>query len=193
MKIKNFVFLFLIPCIILGHKINIFATVDGNKIYTQSYASDGGKIKGGKIEVYDKSGNKILTGTTDSLGEFSFNIPKKDDLKIVVISGMGHRAETFVSAEDLPYINAEIPIKTEQKQKKEIPEVSRREEIPVVDTLILKRVIEKVVDEKLHTVIKMLAEVKEEKISFTEVIGGIGYIFGIIGIISFFMSRKKNV
>ncbi|MGB9721940.1 MAG: hypothetical protein ACPL28_10745 [bacterium] len=193
MKTKNFVFLFLIPCIILGHKINIFATVEGKKIYTQSYASDGGKIKSGTIEVYDKGGNRLLTGTTDSLGEFSFDIPKKDDLKIVVIGGMGHRAETIISAEDLPDIKIEVPEKTEPKQKKEIPEISNKKDIPVIDTLVLKRMIEDVMDEKLHTIMKMLAEQKEDKISFTEVIGGIGYIFGIIGIAAFFMRRKKNV
>jgi len=193
MKIKKFIFLFLIPCIIFSHKINIFATVEGNKIFTQSYASDGGKIKGGIIEVYDKAGDKLLTGITDSLGEFSFNIPKKDDLKIVVIGGMGHRAETFISAEDLLDIKIEIPKKIEPKKNKEIPEIVNRQNAPVIDTIILKRMIEDVMDEKLHTIIKMLAEEKEDKISFTEVIGGIGYIFGIIGIISLFMSRKKNV
>ncbi len=194
MKCKNLVMLLILFSVIaMGHKINIFATVEGNKIFTQSYASDGGKIKGGTIEVYDKAGNKLLTGITDSLGEFSFNVPKKDDLKIVVIGGMGHRAETFISAEDLLDIKIEVPKKIASKQNKEIPEISNRQNIPVIDTLILKRMIENVMDEKLHTVIKMLAEGKEDKIHFTEVIGGIGYIFGIIGIISLFMSRKKNV
>jgi len=192
MKIKKFIFLFLIPCIILGHKINIFATVEGNKIYTQSYASDGGKIKGGTIEVYDKAGNKILTGITDSLGEFSFNIPKKDDLKIVVIGGMGHRAETIISAQDLPEIDNPKLEKTQFKPKKESvqsPVITNVE----IDTIVIKRLIEDAFDRKFHSVIKLIAEQKKERVRFTDIIGGIGYIFGIIGIFAYFMGKKKNV
>ncbi|MEO0142379.1 MAG: hypothetical protein ABIL70_04030 [candidate division WOR-3 bacterium] len=190
MRFINFIILLFIPAICLAHKINIFATVEGNKIYTQSYASDGGKIKGGEIEVYDKSGNKLLTGKTDSLGEFSFVIPKKDDLKIVVIGGMGHRAETVISADELPDIKKEVAAKVEKKEVcKEIPST----EITVIDTILLERIVERVVDGKINPVLRLIAEQKKDRIRITEVIGGIGYIFGIVGIIAFFMKRKNNV
>ncbi len=190
MKIKIFIILIFLPGIFYAHKINIFATVEGNKIYTQSYASDGGKIKGGDIEVYDKSGNKLITGKTDSLGEFSFVIPKKDDLRIVVIGGMGHRAETIVSVDELPEIKKEVVIKQEKKEGvKEAPKV----EVQTVDTIVLKRIVEDALDAKLHPLIRMFAEQRKEGVHITEVIGGIGYIIGIIGIIAFFMKRKNNV
>ncbi|MEO0122726.1 MAG: hypothetical protein ABIL69_01815 [candidate division WOR-3 bacterium] len=190
MRFINFILLLSIPPICLAHKINIFATVEGNKIYTQSYASDGGKIKGGEIEVYDKSGNKLLSGKTDSLGEFSFVIPKKDDLRIVVIGGMGHRAETVVSADELPEIKKEIAVKVEKNEKyKEAPKT----ETAVIDTTLLERIVERVVDEKIRPVLRLIAEQKQEKIGITEVVGGIGYIIGIVGIIAFFMKRKNNV
>jgi len=193
MKSKNLIMLLILfSGIALGHKINIFATVEGNKIFTQSYASDGRKIKGGIIEVYDKSGNKLLSGVTDSLGEFSFVIPKKDDLKIVVLGGMGHRAETIVSAEDLPEVVVPKGEKTQVKPKKE-PVQSPLIATAEIDTMVIRKMIEDALDRKLHPVMRMLAEQKKEKIKFTEVIGGIGYIFGIIGIFAFFMGKKKNV
>jgi len=195
MKNKDLVLLIiLLPALLFCHKINIFATVEGNKIYTQSYASDGNKIKGGLIEVYDKAGNKLLSGETDSLGVFSFTIPKKDDLKIVVIGGMGHRAETIVSAEDLPEIKSAIVEKPQQKQKEKKEGIKTPQmETAAIDTTFLKKTIEDVLDTKLHPIIHMLAEQKEKRISFTEVIGGIGYIFGIMSIIFFALGRKKNV
>lgn len=186
MKIKNLVFLVvLFPTLIIGHRINIFATVEGNRIYTQSYASDGGKIKDGLIEVYDKAGNKLLTGKTDSIGEFSFIIPKKDDLKIVVTGGMGHRAETTISAEELPAIKPAPVI----KEKTPAPKVKASS----IDTTVLRQMIEDALKTNLHPIVKMIAEQKKERISFTEVIGGIGYIFGLMGIVMFFLSRKKGV
>lgn len=190
MKFINFIILVFIPTISLAHKINIFATVKGNKIYIQSYASDGGKIKSGEIEIYDNSGNKLITGKTDSLGEFSFVIPKKDDLKIVLIGGMGHRAETVVSADELPEIQKESVVK---QQKIDISVEPSKINAPVIDTILLRKMIEDVVEEKIHPLIRMMMEQKKEKVSFNEVIGGIGYIVGIIGIIAFFMKRKNNV
>ncbi len=177
------------PYLLWGHRINIFATVGGNRIYTQSYASDGSKVKGGLIEVYDKNGNKLLTGKTDSLGEFSFVIPKKDDLKIVVLGGMGHRAETIIGADELPEIKEKIAPKLKKEGHKEVP----RAETLAVDTTLLKRIVEEAVEAKIHPLIRMIAEEKRERIGFNEVIGGIGYIIGIIGIVAFFMKRKRNV
>lgn len=186
MNIKNiFCVLIIFINFVFGHKINIFATVEGGRIYTQSYASDGAKLKGAIIEVYDKSGEKLITGKTDSLGEFSFVIPKKDDLKIVLIGGMGHRAETTVSADMLP------EIKTASPKKVTVSTVGK--EIAPIDTLLLRQTIEDVLQAQLHPVIKMIAEQKKEKVSFTEIIGGIGYILGIIGIAMFFMSKRKSV
>ncbi len=189
---KKILVLFILswfPLILNGHKINIFATVEGNRIYTRSYASDGSKIKGGVIEVYDSQGNKLVSGKTDSLGEFSFVIPKKDDLKIVVTGSMGHRAETIMDRNDLSETEIVIAEKVQPKEKSEITKTE-----PVqLDTLFLKKTIEEALDARLHPIIKMLAEQREKKISLTEVIGGIGYIIGITGLAFFFLGRKKNV
>jgi len=37
-----------------------------------------------------------------------------------------------------------------------------------------------------------IVKMQQEKVSFTEIIGGIGYIFGITGIIFYFASKKRN-
>ncbi|MCF8025292.1 MAG: carboxypeptidase regulatory-like domain-containing protein [Desulfobacteraceae bacterium] len=75
----------------LAHKVNIFAYADGGKIYTESYFPDGKPVDGGKVLVYDDQENLLIEGTTDKQGNFSFEIPKTDDLKIVINAGMGHK------------------------------------------------------------------------------------------------------
>jgi len=85
----------------LAHKVNIFAYVEGDTVYTESYFPDGQKVEGGKIEVYDSQGNKLLEGKTDSEGQFSFKVPKRDDLKIVLIATMGHKNSFLLKKEEL--------------------------------------------------------------------------------------------
>lgn len=74
-----------------AHKVNIFAYVEGGKVYTESYFPDGRKVEGGTIEVRDASGAKLLEGRTDSQGLFSFPLPKKEDLTIILDATMGHK------------------------------------------------------------------------------------------------------
>ena len=96
MKKLSYVFvavlvLFLSAGTALAHKVNLFAYVDGGKIYTESYFADGKPVKSGKVLVYDSRKTLLLEGVTDQEGLFSFDIPKIDDLNIVINAGMGHR------------------------------------------------------------------------------------------------------
>ena len=74
-----------------AHKVNVFAYVEGGKVYTESYFPDGRKVESGAIEVRDASGAKLLEGKTDSQGLFSFPLPKKEDLTITLDATMGHK------------------------------------------------------------------------------------------------------
>jgi nickel transport protein len=39
----------------------------------------------------DRNDSRLLTGKTDEKGLFSFPLPKKDDLTIVINASMGHK------------------------------------------------------------------------------------------------------
>jgi nickel transport protein len=167
-----------------AHKVNVFAWTQGNRIFCEAYYVDGSKVKNGKIEVFAKDGRKLLEGKTDEQGIFSFIIPEKTDLKIVLYAGIGHRAEIEIPANELPEVKKVIKENIQKESKKELPFISTQE---------IRKIVEEVMDEKLHPLYKMLAEQKKsERIKFSEVAaGGIGYIFGILGIIAFLMRKKK--
>lgn len=171
----------------LAHKVIIFAYVEGDKVYTESYFSNGTKVNGGLVEVYDSQGNKLLEGKTDKDGQFNFKPPKQDDLKIILNASMGHRNSCVLSADELP------DIVVAQKQQELEPKESEVKEIAQVDLDQFKRIVDGSLDEKLKPVIRQLRKLEQKEISLTEVIGGIGYIFGIMGIILYFVSRKKKV
>lgn len=179
--------LLLMPAsVVFAHKVNIFAYVEGDTVYTESYFPDGTKVKDGIVEVYDSQGIKLLEGKSDEKGEFNFKPPKKDDLEIVLIASMGHKNSYTLSADELAGI-----IVTEKPQEPESRE-SEVKEVMQVDLEQIKRIIDSSLNEKLKPIMKQLAKAQQKEVSFTEVVGGIGYIFGIMGIILYFASKKKK-
>ena len=85
----------------LAHKVNIFAYVEDGVVYTESYFPDGRAVENGAIEVYDSQGHKLLEGVCDKDGLFSFKVPKKDDLTIVINASMGHKNKFILKKDEI--------------------------------------------------------------------------------------------
>jgi nickel transport protein len=183
-----FLIIMMVNISVFAHKVNIFAYAEGEKIYTESYFNDGKKCIDSKIEVFDNQENKLLEGLTDKEGEFSFEVPSEDgDLKIVLTASMGHQAEYSILADELSSTAGLIKEEPEEPVSLISPETS------LVDLKEIQSIIEDTLDEKLKSIMREMREIKksqEDKISPTEIIGGIGYIIGIFGIIAYFLSRK---
>jgi nickel transport protein len=56
----------------------------------------------------------------------------------------------------------------------------------------IDQVIEKALDKKLAPIMRTLAEMQEQKIRLTDVLGGLGYIFGLVGVAAYFKSKKAG-
>ncbi len=184
-----FLIIMMVNISVFAHKVNIFAYAEGEKIYTESYFNDGKKCIDSKIEVFDNQENKLLEGLTDKEGEFSFEVPSEDgDLKIVLTASMGHQAEYSILADELSSTAGLIKEEPEEPVSLISPETS------LVDLEEIQSIIEDSLNEKLKSIMREMREIKksqEDKISPTEIIGGIGYIIGIFGIIAYFLSRKR--
>lgn len=180
-------FLFL-PSTAHAHKVSLFAWVENDTVYTESYFGGEKKAIGGLIKVYDLSGNQLLEGKTDENGAFSFRIPQKTDLKIVLEATMGHKTEFILKAEDL----GAGPESVEVSREKEKPAVLTSSSVET-DMAEIRLMMEGVMDARLKPIAKALAKIQQDKgPSFTEIIGGIGYIFGLMGVALYFGSRKKD-
>jgi nickel transport protein len=101
------VFLLLVCCGLIlttaasAHKVNIFAYAESGVIHTESYFPDGRGVENGRVLVYDSQKNLLLEGKTDREGLFSFDIPKVDDLTIVIDASMGHRNSFELSRDEV--------------------------------------------------------------------------------------------
>ena len=92
-----------------AHRVNLFAWVEGNTIHVECKFSGGRHVNAGKIIVLDSEGGQLLSGMTNENGDFSFKIPKKTDLKIILEAGEGHRAEWTIGAAEI-----EMPVSEER-------------------------------------------------------------------------------
>ena len=172
-----------------AHKVYLFAWKEGDMVYTESYFSGSKKVKEGMIKVFDLSGKGLLKGKTDENGEFFFKAPQRTDLRIVLETSMGHRAEYILNVDEGDALGKETKPITETSFEPEAPSP------PVIaaDIERIKLLVEEVIDSRLEPISRRLTRMEKERgTGLTEVIGGIGYIFGIMGIILYLKARKKR-
>ena len=56
----------------------------------------------------------------------------------------------------------------------------------------IQQAMERALDKKLGPVLKMLAESRERTPKLTDILGGVGYILGLLGIASYVYYRKRK-
>ena len=182
----------------LAHRVVLFAYVEGDTVFTESYFSDGKRCQNSRIEVFDASGNKLLEGKTDKSGEFSFKRPKPTDLRMVLTASMGHKDEYVIPAGELSkgaegkawqsdVHEAGKKVFQEEKRGAKGAPVGQltRHEMEQIPSLV-----EDGLDKKLEPTMGTRVKRPSTGISFIRVIGGISFIFGIMCIILYFRSRR---
>jgi len=199
-------FLLLTASIVQAHGVSVFAWAEGDTVYVESKFSGGRRPKDSRIEVFDGTGNLLLKGLTNAQGEFSFKVPQQTEMKIVLTAGMGHRAEWTLTAADV----AGLPETAPRPVAAAGPDAAGSDSpgsaasamqppaapaetpaAPAVTAEALQQAIEAALDKKLNPVVKMLAESRQAGPSLRDVIGGIGYILGLVGLATFLRYRKK--
>jgi len=196
------VILFDMPA--FAHKVSIFAWVEGDTVYTQSKFSKGKRVKNSSVIVFDSDGNKLLEGKTDDNGEFSFKIPKQTALKVVLKASMGHMAEWKIPFEEINpeavsnNSKPESDIKDSYETSSKSQTINSGTDLSVlseshgISRQEIKKLIDESLDRKLSPIMNMLTDSYGGGPSLTEIISGIGYIFGLVGVAMYFTSRRKR-
>ena len=178
-----------------AHRVNIFAWVEGDTVLVECKYPDGREVYEGVVRVLDSAGKELLNGKTNTKGEFSFKVPQQAALKIVIEAGMGHRAEWDIPADELSGAgkssSAALPAAPQPPPKSEASPLVSTVPAPVGQPLPagIEQTIEKALDKKLAPVLRMLAEMHEQKVRLTDVLGGIGYIIGLVGVAAYFKRK----
>jgi nickel transport protein len=185
-----------------AHRVNVFAWVEGDTVFVESKFPGGRKVNEGKIVVVDPEGNELLSGVTNEQGEFAFKVPKHTDLKIILSAGEGHQAEWTIPATEI----APTPTDTAKESSptnsasSETPKMKLAASppaepgltIPPVSLKDLETLIESILDKKLKPITKMLVDAQDRGPSVKDILGGLGYILGLVGMAAYVHSRKKK-
>jgi len=184
----------------LAHKVSIFAWVEGDTVHTQSKFMGGKRPEKALVEVFDDSGNQLLKGETDSRGLFSFQTPMKADMQIVLTAGMGHRAVWALSREDFegtaadPHNNRQFNNVTREDSGNTDSKTDSIHPHPEneLSTTALTALVESTLDRKLKPIMDQIIVLNEDRISFSDILGGIGYILGLVGLAAYMKYHRKR-
>lgn len=202
MKISPIIILAAIGILVFGtsahaHKVSIFAWTEGDTVHTESKFSGGKKVRHGKIEVFDSNGTLLMQGQTDDVGEFSFKPPGKTDLNIVLTAGMGHRNSWWLSAAEFGQGASTPPLPPTKRTDSEMTPPSRQSLPTPVTSGLTARDVEDIVsrqlDKKIQPLSRAIAEASDKGPTLSEVIGGIGYIIGLVGLGAYIRYRREGI
>lgn len=204
-------FLALLPSVAHAHKVIVFAYVEGGEIVTESGFPGGRPCKGCGVAVQDAgSGAVLLEGESGEDGIWRFPLTEavsaaEQGLEIVLDAGEGHRATWRLAPEE--YRNAgdagapdTPPAVPEQKAdaqdpptRTEAPALTNGERLQELDKdALLAAVREEVADvlsRELAPIKRELRQAREPDLR--DILGGIGYIFGLTGFLAYARSRRR--
>lgn len=191
-------FLYLLVTVMLntpayGHKIMVFAYQEGDTVYAEGYFADGKKAQDSLVEVFGKDGTMLLEGKTDENGAFSFPVPTAKEIRVVLTGSMGHRAEcTLKTGSD-----ADKPGATKDSGSGVIREDFQQAGTGAAGGAVpgeerIRAIIAEELDKKLAPLMREVALLSQGGPSLTDVIGGIGYIVGIMGLLMYFKARPRS-
>ena len=176
-KFKNRYLLFLLVALlvlisssVLAHQISVSSKVQNGFIVVES------SLVEAKVKVYNN--NQIIKeGKTDHHGNYKFKIPNvTTDLKIELTGELGHQAQTVVAKDELITTKSNSQVKTAVKNNN----LTKKE---------LKKVIRAELKEQLAPIKEDIEQLQQGP-SLTEIIGGLGYIFGLAGLFYYFKARQ---
>jgi len=163
-----------------AHRVNLFAWYDGKMILAEGYFSGGTKAMNSKILVLDSGGKEVFHGMTDKKGKFSYKPPGNGEYRLVLEAGMGHRAEALVSVKDI-------------ESEGTAPEAGQAAEDAHKGT-VANAELEQILDRKLNPIKEQLLRLAEQgdRICFRDVVAGLGYIAGLMGLAIYFTHRRRK-
>jgi len=169
-----------------AHKIKVFARAEGRTVIGSVYFPGGGKAANVAVEVLGPDGTKLGAAATDANGKFTFQAALRCDHTFVVKTIDGHRAEYTLKAGELPSTlpapEGEIAGNAEPRS---IPAPMERKEAG------LEQLVERAVARQIGPLREQLDR-QEARSRLRDILGGIGYIFGIAGVAFYLLGRRQK-
>lgn len=175
---------FLLSEPVYAHKVKLFATVTGEVISGYVYFPGGARAKAIPIKIYLDNNQLQETVITDEQGEFQFHTKVHTAHRLVANLGEGHLAEYTINASEFgDNIHTSPPESTPSPPPVTIENCNISNQ--------LSETIFNTVNQQIRPLREQL-EAYQEKIWLHDILGGIGYIFGILGMLAYFAKRREK-
>lgn len=150
-----------------AHKLKVFAAAESGAIVGTAYFAGGGKAMDSAGQVLGADGSVIASFRTDAEGGFRVPVAERRDYRVSVDSGDGHVAEALIPADDMPASGAPAATSTAADP---------------VEAAVARQILP----------LRRQLDALEERTRFSDIMGGIGTIFGLFGIVAWIAARRSR-
>jgi nickel transport protein len=174
-----------------AHRVNVFALVERDSIHAEAYFKDGSTCRNSVILLISSNGDTLASARTDGQGQATVPLQAlahgpRADLRVVLIASLGHRAEYRLAAEEIwPAEAAADSPSPSSAQGSELPSAGHDN---AADTALQDELARQLAP--LARAVRDLQR-QQERASVRDVLGGIGYIMGLMGLYYFLRGRCK--
>ncbi len=175
-----------------AHKLKVFAAAEGTVISGYAYFPGGARAKHIPVKILAPDGRSLAALTTDDKGEFSFKAKYACDHLIVADAGDGHAARFLVAADELVGALQPLPGQKKKSTAEKPAHVAPRAApaSAAIDEARLAELVAKAVGSQMRPLREQLDQFEDRR-RLTDILAGVGYIFGIMGLILFFKTRGR--
>ena len=177
-----------------AHKVNLFAWAEGNTISGYVYFPGGARAQNVPVRAMAPDGTLLGKTTTNDQGEFTLETSVAVDHHLVADLGEGHAAEYTLSAEELggpEAADSSAPEITEASEKTSAPSAVVESKAPINSGRVIQAsALERIVAKQIFPLREQI-ERYENRVRLHDILGGIGYLFGLAGVVFYINSRKR--
>jgi nickel transport protein len=176
----------------LAHKVSVFAYVENGQLKGEGYFAGGDKAQNCPVEVQDAQGQTVGQAQTNAQGEFSLPLPASaPPLKIILRAGQGHQGDYTLTAADLGAAADSPAPSPASAQAAPAAEAAPAAAAPGLSAAELEQIVAQALDKRLAPLTAQVAKLAAERaVSLQDVVGGLGYILGLLGIAAYVKSRQ---
>ena len=197
-----------LPADALAHRVNIFAWVEGENIVVECGFNRAAPVRGGLVTVYDAGdGKELLQGRTNDRGVYVFPVPEAvrvgHGLRIEVNAGEGHVNDWTMTAAEINeardlghgFLQA-APATAAKAPTSATTSIVPAPAAPAAPAPLTAAEVRAIVGESLNAglapIRRELAALSSPGPTVRDIVGGLGWIMGLIGIACWFMARRKQ-
>jgi len=188
-----------------AHKLVVFATPAGRTLEGEVYFYGGAAARNVKVTVFGPNDQLLGETTTDEEGKFAFPIRFRCDYKLVADAGEGHAAKYTVAAAELPD-DLPLPGGLEDPSGKQPGSAEPKPPVEADHEASLAASGEEPaatphegnLEARIGALSRQVAGLRTDlnkyksKLRLQDVLGGLGYIFGIMGVVFYFLGVRRE-